>query len=134
MKMLRKLKIITFLLFITYSGSSQNDDWKILGTKDVTFKQDEDVINLRGSEKNISKFKIKCTQGTLKIKKIVIYYKDNTEDENKPKGTGLITKGMSSFTFKTNKNKIPNKIGLTYEAIGNMVITKRAKIELLGSE
>ncbi len=132
--MLRKLKIITFLLFITYSASSQNDEWKILGTKDVTFKQDEDVINLRGSEKNISKFKIKCTQGTLKIKKIVIYYKDNTEDEKKPKGTGLITKGMSSFTFKTNKNKIPNKIGLTYEAMGNMVITKRAKIELLGSE
>jgi len=132
--MLRKLKIITFLLFITYSASSQNDEWKILGTKDVTFKQDEDVINLRGSEKNISKFKIKCTQGTLKIKKIVIYYKDNSEDEKKPKGTGLITKGMSSFTFKTNKNKIPNKIGLTYEAMGNMVITKRAKIELLGSE
>ena len=100
----------------------------------MTFKQDEDIIKLRGSEKNIKIFKIKCTQGSLKIKRIVIYYDDNTEDKKTPQGTGLITKGMSSFTFKTNKNKIPNKIGLTYEAIGNMVITKRAKIELLGSE
>ena len=84
-------------------------------------------------KKNIKIFKLKCTQGSLKIKRIVIYYDDNTEDKKTPQGTGLITKGMISFTFKTNKNKIPNKIGLTYEAIGNMVITKRAKIELLGS-
>ena len=28
--------------------------------------------------------------------------------------------------------KTPDKIELSYEAIGNMVLTKRAKIELLG--
>lgn len=132
--MIRQILFIVSLLFITSNVTSQNDEWKILGTKDVTFKQDEDIINLRGDEKNIKKFKIKCTQGTLKLKKIVVYYKDNTEDEKKPNGTGLLSKGMSSFTFLINKDKTPNKIGLIYEAIGNMVITKRAKIQLLGRE
>jgi len=49
----------------------------------------------------------------------------------KPNGTGLISKGMSSFTFSINKDKTPNKISLICEAIGIMVITKRAKIQLM---
>jgi len=40
----------------------------------VSYKSDKDVINLRGNEKEISQFKIKCTQGNLKIKDIVVHY------------------------------------------------------------
>ena len=39
---------------------------------------------------------------------------------------------MSSFVFNIEKGKIIDKIELSYEAIGNMLVTKRAKIELLG--
>jgi len=39
---------------------------------------------------------------------------------------------MSSFDFSIAKDKTPTKINLSYEAIGNVVLTKRAKIELLG--
>lgn len=39
---------------------------------------------------------------------------------------------MSSFVFNIEKGKTVDKIELSYEAIGNMLVTKRAKIELLG--
>jgi hypothetical protein len=110
----------------------QEREWKVLGKKDVAYKTEHDIINLRGSEKDISKFKIKCTQGSLKLKAVTIIYKDDTRDEKKPKGTGLLTKGMSSLTFVVDKDKVARKIELSYKAIGNMLITKRAKIELLG--
>ena len=127
----RKLIIPLFLL-VSISISSQNGDWFTLANKDVSYKSDKDVINLRGDKKEISQFKIKCTQGNLKIKDITVYYKDKTKNNKKTKGTGLLTKGMSSFVFNVEKDKTVVKIELSYEAIGNMLVTKRAKIELLG--
>ena len=128
-----KTKLLLVLtLCLSLQMFAQNSDWKVLGKKDVAFKHEEDVVNLRGSEKEIKKFKIRCTQGTLKLKKVVVVYKDKSRDEKKPKGTGIINKNMSSFAFSIDKNKTPTKIELSYEAIGNMVLTKRAKIELLG--
>jgi hypothetical protein len=124
--------LLVFTLFLSLQMLAQNNDWRVLGKKDVSYKHEDDVINLRGSEKDIKKFKIKCTQGTLKLKKVVVVYKDKSRDEKKPKGTGIITKNMSSFAFSIDKDKTPDKIELSYEAIGNMLVTKRAKIELLG--
>jgi hypothetical protein len=39
---------------------------------------------------------------------------------------------MSSLTFGVDKDKVARKIELSYGAIGNMLLTKRAKIEILG--
>jgi hypothetical protein len=127
-----KKYILIVLMFLSFSLSSQSNDWFTVAKKDVSYKSDKDVINLRGNEKEISQFKIKCTQGNLKIKDIVVYYKDKSKTNKKTKGTGLLTKGMSSFVFNIEKGKIIDKIELSYEAIGNMLVTKRAKIELLG--
>jgi hypothetical protein len=44
----------------------------------------------------------------------------------------MLTKGMSSFAFKVDKDKIPTKLELTYDAIGNTLVAKRAKVEILG--
>jgi uncharacterized glyoxalase superfamily protein PhnB len=111
---------------------SQQEEWSVLAKKDVAFKAEQDVITLRGADKDIKKFKIKCTQGSLKLKGVTIIYKDDTRDEKKPKGTGLLTKGTSSLTFGVDKDKVARKIELSYGAIGNMLLTKRAKIEVLG--
>lgn len=124
--------ISIILFFISFSVSSQSNDWFTVAKKDVSYKSEKDVINLRGDKKEISQFKIKCTQGNLKIKDITVYYKDKTKNNKKTKGTGLLTKGMSSFVFNIEKGKIIDKIELSYEAIGNMLVTKRGKIELLG--
>jgi hypothetical protein len=128
-----KYTLLIIALFIgSLQLSAQSKEWKVIAKKDVTYKHEEDKITLRGGEKELSKFKIKCTQGTLKFKQAIIFYKDGTEETKRPKGTGVISKGMSSFAFNISKNKTPNKIQLAYEAIGNMVLTKRAKVELLG--
>jgi hypothetical protein len=124
--------ILVISLFISLQMLGQQKEWKVLGKKDVAYKTEQDIITLRGSEKDISKFKIKCTQGSLKLKGVTVVYKDNSRDEKRPKGTGLLTKGTSSFVFSLNTNKTPVKIELSYEALGNMILTKRAKIEFLG--
>ena len=129
-----KLLLFVPIFLLSLVVTAQSNDWKVLAKKDVAYKHEEDVISLRGAEKDIRKFKIRCTQGTLKFKKAVITYSDDSEVEKKPKGTGVISKGMSSLAFTVDKNKTPTKITLTYEAVGNMVLTKRAKIELLGQE
>ena len=103
-----------------------------MAKKDVTYKHEDDKIMLRGKDKELSKFKIKCTQGTLKFKLAIVFYKDGTAEDKRLRGTGVTKKGMSSFDFSIAKDKTPTKINLSYEAIGNVVLTKRAKIELLG--
>ena len=127
-----KKNLLPLLLLFSITINSQNNDWFTIANKDVSYKSDKDVINLRGDEKEISQFKIKCTQGNLKIKGITVYYKDKSSSNKKTRGTGLLTKGMSSFVFNIEKGKTVDKIELSYEAIGNMLVTKRAKIELLG--
>tara|TARA_B110000208_G_C11621705_1_gene377483 strand:- start:78 stop:479 length:402 start_codon:yes stop_codon:yes gene_type:complete len=125
------LLVIT-LLIGSFQFIGQSKEWKVMAKKDVTYKHEDDKIMLRGEDKKLSKFKIKCTQGTLKFKLAIVFYKDGTAEEKRPKGTGVIKKGMSSFAFNIAKDKTPTKINLSYEAIGNVVLTKRAKIELLG--
>ena len=128
---LKKL-LLVLLLLVGMTINAQSNEWFTLASKDVSYKSDKDAINLRGDEKEISQFKIKCIQGNVKIKEITVYYKDKSKSTKKAKGTGLLTKGMSSFVFNTEKDKTVVKIELAYEALGNMLVTKRAKIEVIG--
>lgn len=125
------LLVITLLIGL-FQLIGQSKEWKVMAKKDVTYKHEDDKIMLRGEDKELSKFKIKCTQGILKFKLAIVLYKDGTAEEKRPKGTGVIKKGMSSFALSIAKDKTPTKINLSYEAIGNVMLTKRAKIELLG--
>ncbi len=130
--MINKVLLIVSLFFLSSLGNTSEGEWTVLAKKDVSYKADKDEITLIGNERKIDKVKISCTQGSLKLRSITIYYTDNTSKTQKAKGTGLISKGMSSFAFSLEKNKTPKKIGFSYEAIGNMLLTKRAKIEVLG--
>lgn len=129
---MRHTLLVIILLIGSFQLIGQSKEWKVMAKKDVTYKHEDDKIMLRGEDKELSKFKIKCTQGTLKFKLAIVFYKDGTTEEKRPKGTGVIKKGMSSFAFNIAKDKTPTKINLSYEAIGNVLLTKRAKIELLG--
>ncbi len=129
MKVLLKMVL---LICLSYQVNAQDNSWQVLASKDVSYKSEKDNIKLRGIEKDVTKLKIKCTQGSLKIRLVSIVYNDGTINSKKPKGTGLLTKDMSSFAFIIDKKKTPERIELEYEALGNMLLTKRAKIELLG--
>jgi hypothetical protein len=132
---MKNSRILCFLvlIFSTTILFSQNTEWKVIAKKDVRFKKNEtDKINLLGNERKIEKIKVKCLQGSLKFKSLTIIYKDDSKEKFKSKGIGMLTKGMSSFAFKVDKDKIPTKLELTYDAIGNTLVAKRAKVEILG--
>lgn len=120
------------LLFSSTILFSQNTNWEVIAKKDVRFKKNEsDQINLIGNERKIEKIKVKCVQGSLKFKSLTIIYKDETKQVLKSKGVGVLTKGMSSFAFKVDSAKTPKKLELSYDAIGNTLVAKRAKVEIL---
>ena len=122
------LLVFNSFLFI----AQENDGWQVLAKKTVNYSADKDVINLTGKKRNLKKIKLKCNQGSLKIKNITFYYDSSEKTSHKPKGTGIISKGMSSLPISITKNKNIKKVEIQYEAYGNVLLTKRAKVEVLG--
>ncbi|MCK5814869.1 MAG: hypothetical protein KAH07_02890 [Flavobacteriaceae bacterium] len=135
-----KTLTIVFLLFgIIFQSNAQSDNdgnWIVIAKKDVAYKKgDNDKITPYGSERNVSKIKVKCTQGTLKLKKVHVTMDDGTKKEYSAKGVGVLNKGMSSFAFDLpGKDKKLKTIEIEYDAVGNVLLTKRAKVEILGKK
>lgn len=79
--------------------------------------------------------KIKCFQGTLKLKEVRVEMSDGQKKEYDAKGVGVLSKGMSSFAFiLPGKNNKLKKIELEYDSVGALLVTKKAKIEVIGHE
>lgn len=130
---MKNLILPFLLLFNSFLFIAQGkDDWQVLAKKTVSYKADKDVINLLGNKRNLKKIKLKCKQGSLKINNIIFYYDSSEKVAHKPKGTGILTKGTTSMPIKTTKDKPIKKIEIQYEAYGNVLLTKRAKVEVLG--
>ncbi|KUJ59213.1 hypothetical protein AR687_24310 [Flavobacteriaceae bacterium CRH] len=136
--MKNKIKFLVFLFVLTISqasfSQSKNDgNWVKIAEKTVGFKSDKDVITPSGNEKKVDKIKIKCVQGTLKLKKVRVEMFDGEKKEYDAKGVGVLSKGMSSFVFSLpGKNNTLKKVELEYDSVGALLITKKAKIEILG--
>jgi len=137
-----KVAILLFLFgvvsfsFAQDKSDSDNGNWVVIAKKDVAFKKGEhDKITPYGKERNVSKIKIKCTQGTLKLKKVHVEMEDGTKKEYDAKGIGVLNKGMTSFAFDLPGKDLKLKsIEIEYDAVGNMLLTKRAKVEILGKK
>jgi lipopolysaccharide export system protein LptA len=136
MKNVTRLTIILFLLAISsasFSQSGDNQKWIKIAGKTVSFKSDKDEVTPSGKERKVDKIKVKCTQGTLTLKKVRVKMSDGEEKEYDAKGIGVLSKGMSSFAFDLpGKDNTLQKIELEYETVGVMMVTKKAKIEILG--
>jgi hypothetical protein len=128
--------VLLFLISIVQSGYSQSKDdgnWIKIAEKIVAFKADKDVVTPTGNEKKVDKIKIKCVQGTLKLKKVRVEMSDGQKKEYDAKGVGVLSNGMSSFAFSLpEKNNTLKKIELEYDSVGALLVTKKAKIEILG--
>lgn len=131
---MKKIIILFAILFLNLPLAGQTKDkWIEIATKTVSFTSDKDVVNPNQSEKRVDKIKIKCLEGTLKLKRIKVEMSDGTKKEYDAKGVGVLTKGMSSFSFDLpGKGLKLNKIELYYDSVGNVLISKRAKIVVLG--
>jgi hypothetical protein len=131
-----KILVLLFLISIVHSGYSQSKDegnWITIAEKTVGFKSDKDVITPSGNENKVDKIKIKCVQGTLKLKKVRVEMSNGEKKEYDAKGVGVLSKGMSSFAFTLpGKNNTLKKIELEYDSIGALLVTQKAKVEILG--
>ena len=136
--MKNKIKLLALLFVVaislsSFSQSSNDGNWIKIAEKLVAFKSDKDVITPSGNEKKVDKIKIKCVQGTLKLKKVRVEMSDDQKKEYDAKGVGVLSKGMSSLPFNLpGKNNTLKKIELEYDSVGVMMVTKRAKVEIMG--
>lgn len=79
------IKILSLVfLFITgasFSVSASNGIvWKKLGTKNVNFKLDRDVLRVGANEGLFKKLKIKVTGGGINMHKMIVEYGDGSKD------------------------------------------------------
>jgi hypothetical protein len=136
--MKNKISFLTFLFVFaissaSFSQSKEEGNWIKIAEKLVAFKSDKDVVTPTGNEKKVDKIKIKCVQGTLKLKKVRVEMSDGEKKEYDAKGAGVLSKGMSSFAFiLPGKNNNLKKIELEYDSVGALLVTKKAKIEIVG--
>lgn len=136
--MKNKIKILTFLFVLaissaSFSQSKEEGNWITIAEKTVGFKSDKDVVTPTKAEKKVDKIKVKCVQGTLKLKKVRVEMSDGQKKEYDAKGVGVLSKGMSSFAFNLpGKNNTLKKIELEYDSVGAMLVTKKAKVEIVG--
>ncbi|MEH0155900.1 DUF2541 domain-containing protein [Limibacter armeniacum] len=132
-----KLLVIgILLLFITTRAAysqDKEDGWIKIATKTVNFQSETDEVKPSSGEADVSKIKIKCIQGTVKIKDITIEMDDGKDSS--PTVVGVLTKGQSSRVIdlpgKDNKLK---KVKFKYDSMGKVVISKRAKVEIWGKK
>lgn len=130
---MKKLFIVLLTFFCLASLSVKAQDWKVIAEKTVNFKAEKDVVNPMPGERKVDKIRIKCIQGTVKLKKVRVFMADGTEKEYDAKGVGVLTNGMTSLAWDLpGKGGEPalKKIELEYDSVGNILLTKRAKVEV----
>ena len=135
--MKKAILIVTILLtgtLMQLSAQSDNDDWVVIAEKTVSFKNDLDKVTPYGAERNVSKIKIRCIQGTVKLKHVHVTMSDGTKKSYDAKGIGVLNKGMTSFAFTLPGNSKLEHIELEYDSAGVMLISKRAKVQILGKK
>ncbi len=118
------------------SSPALAEDWVTIAEKTVDYKAEVDTVNPRSGEKKVDAIKLKCTQGTVNLKKIVIHMSDG--ESKTVDSLGILTDGVSSRVISIPKGDSEIKsIELSYDSVGNQKLalvgaTKKGKIEVLG--
>lgn len=132
---LKWFALFFFALSLGLYAQDDNDNWIKVAEKSVAFKSETDKVNLSGKERDITRIKIKCVQGTLQLKEVTIEMKNGKKETYDPKGTGLLTKGTSSIPFTVpDKGEEVKSIEMKWDSKGSMVTNKRAKVEIWGKK
>ncbi len=129
------LLLFSLLLFSSHTNAQSEDEgWFKISTKVVNYKAESDKVSVSKKKGDLSKFKLKCIRGTVKLKSIVVTFDDGEEKTFHPKGTGVLTNGASTFSWSLGKEKKVKTIVLSYDSVGNMLLTKRGKVEIWGKK
>jgi len=138
MKLIKLITLTTFLALTSMQSLASDDEWKSIAEKKVSYKSETDTVNPITSSR-YSHIKIKCTHGTVNLKKIKVIM--NTGEEKVFDNLGVLTKGMSSRSLSLpNKNDAKlDKIKLEYESVGSTAlsmagVTEKAEVEILAKK
>ncbi|MFV0376059.1 MAG: hypothetical protein ACK5JD_02010 [Mangrovibacterium sp.] len=126
--------LLCFVLSLTTHAQPEKDGWVKLATKTAGYKSDKDEVQLMGKDHRVDKIKLTCTQGTVKLKNIHIKMSDGAEKDFDPK-IGVLNSGMSTMNFDLpGKDSKLKEMYLEYDAVGNVLMTKKGKIEVWGKK
>ena len=138
MKLIKLITLTTFLALTSMQSLASHDEWKSIAEKKVSYKSETDTVNPITSSR-YSHIKIKCTHGTVNLKKIKVIM--NTGEEKVFDNLGVLTKGMSSRSLSLpDKNDAKlDKIKLEYESVGSTAlsmagVTEKAEVEILAKK
>lgn len=134
---MRSIVLMLSLMMVCLSLSSHakaEGEWIEIASKTASFKAETDEVKPSRSERNISKIKLHVDQGTVRIKRVKVFMSNGEAKEYDV--VGLLNKGMEtrSLTLPNAKesNNTLKKIELTYDSIGNVLVSKKAKIKIMG--
>ncbi len=138
MKIVKLIALTTFLALTSTQSLAGDDDWKTIAEKKVSYKSETDTVNPITSS-HYSHIKVKCTHGTVNLKKIKVVM--NNGEEKVFDNLGVLTKGMSSRSLNLpDKNDAKlDKIKLEYESVGSTAlsmagVTEKAEVEILAKK
>ncbi|ELI5416058.1 hypothetical protein RRJ93_002548 [Vibrio parahaemolyticus] len=143
MKLFQSLFTAMMVATISFStfASNNNDDWELIATKTVNFQTETDTVTPNGllKNRNFSKIKIKCIQGTVDLKDIKVTMTDGSE--KKLTSMGTLTNGMSTraWTLPGAEDAKLKRLEMKYSSWGNMKldvlgVSKKAKVEIWGKK
>ena len=135
--MRRYVIVIGLLLigfYLTAIAQSKEDGWIKIGEKYVAFHAETDDIHLTGDEKDVTKIKIKCVQGAVKIKQISVKMSDGSTKDYDP-AAGILKDGMSTVSFDLpGKDNTLKDLKIEYDSMGTIATNKRAQVEIWGKK
>jgi hypothetical protein len=112
------------------AARAAQDGWELLGSKNVSWQPEKDVLTIGASEGGFKKLKIKVTGGTVYVARMVVTYGNGTKDEIPLKYT--FRKGAESRTIDLQGGaRVIKKITFIYD---RKSIAKNAKIWVAGKK
>lgn len=130
--MIKRLIIILALFFCHSAIAKSEGEWIEVAHKLVSFKAETDEVKPSYSESHVTKIKLHVDQGTVHIKNIKVVMSDGQEKEYDV--LGVLNKGMETRVLtlpKGEKVKL-KKVLLSYDSMGNILISKKVKVTVLG--
>ncbi|EPW6434188.1 hypothetical protein P7M67_13075 [Vibrio parahaemolyticus] len=133
--------MVATISFSTFASSNNDDDWELIATKTVNFQTETDTVtpNSLLKNRNFSKIKIKCIQGTVDLKDIKVTMTDGSE--KKLTSMGMLTNGMSTraWTLPGAEDAKLKHLEMKYSSWGNMKldvlgVSRKAKVEIWGKK
>ena len=129
--------LVLALTLISFQGLA-TADWIKNAAKTDDYKTETDTVTPHYSEKSVTHIKLKCTQGSVNLHKVVLNMSDGTSKT--VDNLGLLTKGLSSRSISVPKGDVKiESIDLTYDSVGSQALaiaglSKKGKLDIMGKK